>query len=64
MSNIESVLHENRLFPPSKEWVAQANVKPADFDALNAKAARDFERAVLQVVRRRRAQRLVQLPRP
>src|SRR6516225_3893177 len=43
MSNIESVLHENRLFPPSKEWVAQANVKPADFDALNAKAARDFE---------------------
>ena len=43
MSNIESVLHENRLFPPSKEWVAQANVKPADFDALNAKAACDFE---------------------
>jgi acetyl-CoA synthetase len=43
MSNIESVSHEHRAFPPSAAMTAQANVKPADFDALNAKAARDFE---------------------
>ncbi|MBS0321618.1 MAG: acetate--CoA ligase [Proteobacteria bacterium] len=43
MSSIESVLQENRLFPPSAAWTAQANVKPADFDAMNAEAARDFE---------------------
>src|SRR5687768_18557328 len=43
MSNIESVSHENRAFPPAAATVAQANVKPADFDAMNAKAARDFE---------------------
>jgi acetyl-CoA synthetase len=43
MSNIESVLNENRTFAPSGEWTAQANVKPADFAAMNARAARDFE---------------------
>ena len=43
MSSIESVMQENRSFAPSAAWTAQANVKPADFDALNAKAARDFE---------------------
>src|SRR5688572_13107040 len=43
MSNIESVSHENRAFPPAAATVAQANVKPADFDAMNARAARDFE---------------------
>ena len=71
------------------EFVAQANVKKADFDALSAEGrarlrgllggarardarlaqavhegARRIEGAVLQVVRRRRAERLVQLPRP
>ena len=90
MSTIESVSNETRIFAPPREFVAQANVKQADFDALNAAAAARFrgllgassratkcswhkpftqdarriERAVLQVVRRRRAQRLVQLPRP
>jgi acetyl-CoA synthetase len=42
MSTIESVSHENRLFPPPAGFVAQANVKPADFDRLNAAAAKDF----------------------
>jgi len=42
MANIDSVSQENRLFPPSAAWTAQANVKPADFDAMNAEAARDF----------------------
>jgi len=42
MANIDSVSQENRLFPPSAAWAAQANVKPADFDAMNAEAARDF----------------------
>ena len=42
MSTIESVSHEHRTFEPSREFVAQANVKKADFDALNASAANDF----------------------
>jgi acetyl-CoA synthetase len=43
MSTIQSVMHENRVFEPSPAWVAQANVRKADCDAMNAKAARDFE---------------------
>jgi len=43
MSTIQSVMHEERVFEPSPAWVAQANVKKADFDAMNAKAERDFE---------------------
>ncbi|HEX6137804.1 MAG TPA: acetate--CoA ligase [Casimicrobiaceae bacterium] len=43
MSTIQSVMQENRVFEPSPAWIAQANVKRADFDALNARAARDFE---------------------
>jgi acetyl-CoA synthetase len=43
MSNIESVSHESRLFAPPAGFTAQANVKPADFAALNAEAARDYE---------------------
>src|SRR6188472_2196889 len=42
MSTIESVSHENRIFEPPREFVARANVKKADFDALNAAAASDF----------------------
>src|SRR5215510_13936390 len=42
MSTIESVSHEHRIFEPPREFVAQANVKKADFDALNASAAKDF----------------------
>jgi acetyl-CoA synthetase len=43
MSSIQSVMQEKRVFEPSPAWVAQANVKKADFDAMNARAARDFE---------------------
>jgi acetyl-CoA synthetase len=42
MSTIESVSHEHRIFEPPTHFVAQANVKKADFDALNAAAAKDF----------------------
>ncbi len=42
MSTIESVSTESRLFEPPADFVAQANVKKADFDALNAAAAKDF----------------------
>ena len=42
MSNIQSVMQENRVFEPSAAWAAQANVRKADCEALNAKAARDF----------------------
>ena len=42
MSTIESVSTESRLFEPPASFVAQANVKKADFDAMNASAAKDF----------------------
>jgi acetyl-CoA synthetase len=41
MSAIESVLVENRVFPPSAAFTAQANVKPADAAAMQARAAAD-----------------------
>lgn len=45
MSNndINSVLIENRLFPPSEEFVANARIKPADFAALHKQAEDDYE---------------------
>ena len=42
MSVIESVLVENRVFPPSAAFTAQANVKPENFQAMLAKAASDY----------------------
>ncbi len=43
-STIESVLQEDRLFPPSPAFVAQANVSgPAAYQALCDEAERDFE---------------------
>jgi acetyl-CoA synthetase len=42
MSAIESVLVENRVFPPSAAFTAQANVKPENFQAMLAKAAADY----------------------
>jgi acetyl-CoA synthetase len=42
-STIESILHEKRVFEPSAEWKRRANVKQADFAAMNERAARDFE---------------------
>jgi acetyl-CoA synthetase len=43
MSTIESILHEKRLFEPSADWKQRASVTAADFQALNARAASDFE---------------------
>ncbi|MFA5170332.1 MAG: acetate--CoA ligase [Sulfuriferula sp.] len=44
MSHIESVLHENRSFPPSSEFQAQANVSGlAAYQSLTAQAATDYE---------------------
>jgi acetyl-CoA synthetase len=44
MSHIESVLHENRSFPPSSEFIAQANVSGiAAYQSLTAQAATDYE---------------------
>src|SRR5438552_18731303 len=42
MATIESVSHETRVFDPPPAFVAQANVKKADFDRLNASAAADY----------------------
>jgi acetyl-CoA synthetase len=42
MSNIESVLHEKRLFEPSAQWQRTANITPAEAQALHAKAAQDL----------------------
>ncbi len=40
--NIESTLHENRLFAPAAEFTARARLKPADVVALRARAEADF----------------------
>ena len=56
MANIESVSHENRVFEPPRDFAAQANVKKADFDALNAEAAADY-RGLLGEARARRSAR-------
>ncbi|MBI3147377.1 MAG: acetate--CoA ligase [Betaproteobacteria bacterium] len=43
MSDIESVLHENRVFPPSEAFVAHANVPGmAAYRELCAKAGKDY----------------------
>jgi acetyl-CoA synthetase len=43
MGNIESVMQENRVFPPSAEFVKQANVSGMDaYNALCAEAEKDF----------------------
>ncbi len=43
VERIESILKEKRLFEPSAEFVAQANVNAEDLDALRAEAAADPE---------------------
>ena len=43
-TNIESVLQEQRVFPPSKDFAAQAHIKSmAELEALRAEAAADPE---------------------
>ena len=41
--SIDSILTENRLFPPAESFTAAARLKQADVDALNAEAAADPE---------------------
>ncbi|MDH3977365.1 MAG: acetate--CoA ligase [Gammaproteobacteria bacterium] len=41
--SIESILHENRVFPPGKAFVDHARLKEADVEALYAEAAEDNE---------------------
>ena len=42
MADIESILRETRLFEPSPEFVAQANVSRADYEELVAQAEKDY----------------------
>ena len=42
MSTIQSVLQEERVFPPSPAFAAQANLTKAGAEALRTKAERDF----------------------
>src|SRR5262245_50244042 len=42
MSTLESVSTESRMVDPPTGVVAQADVKKADFDAVNAHAQKDF----------------------
>ncbi|HSU43186.1 MAG TPA: acetate--CoA ligase [Casimicrobiaceae bacterium] len=44
MSNIQSVMNEERVFAPSPAFAAQANITKAGAEAMRAKAARDYER--------------------
>ncbi|NND37366.1 MAG: acetate--CoA ligase [Gammaproteobacteria bacterium] len=41
--SIDSILSENRVFPPSEEFTAAARLKPADVEALYREAAEDNE---------------------
>ena len=41
--SIESILHEERVFPPDEAFASTARIKPADVEALNAEAAADHE---------------------
>ncbi|MGI9343986.1 MAG: acetate--CoA ligase [Gammaproteobacteria bacterium] len=41
--SIDSILTEDRLFPPAESFTAAARLKQADVDALNAEAAADSE---------------------
>ena len=42
-NNIDSVLIEERQFPPSKEFADNAVIKKAEFDALYKAAEDDYE---------------------
>ncbi|MFW2405587.1 MAG: AMP-binding protein, partial [Gammaproteobacteria bacterium] len=42
-TSIDSILSENRVFPPSEEFTAAARLKPADVEALYKEAAQDHE---------------------
>ena len=42
MAQIESVMREMRVFAPPADFIAQANVKRADFDRMNTAATADY----------------------
>jgi len=42
--NIQSVLQEERTFPPAASFAARAQIKPADLEALRQRASREPER--------------------
>ena len=41
--NIQSILVENRSFPPAEAFVKEARLQSADLDALYAEAESDYE---------------------
>ena len=41
--SISSILKEERIFPPSEEFVAKARLKPSDLEALRSEAEADHE---------------------
>ena len=43
MSTIESILSENRIFPPSAQFAKQANVSEKDYRSMMEEAASDYE---------------------
>ena len=55
MANIESVSTESRVFAPPEDFVAQANVMAADFDALERERREGFRRASGRSSRARRS---------
>ena len=44
MTSIENLGHENRKFPPSAQFVAQANAKPSLFDEAKQDRLKFWER--------------------
>ena len=51
MATIESVSNETRVFEPPREFSAQANIKKADADRLNASATADYSGFWAQLAR-------------
>ncbi len=43
VNNIESILHENRLFAPSESFSEKANLSKSEYEKLIKKASEDFE---------------------
>ena len=56
-SNIESILHENRSFPPPADFTAKARISAAELAALNTEAARDHVAFWVRLARARRSAR-------
>ena len=57
--NIESVLLEERLFPPPRPFTAKARLKPADVEALYEAAAADPVEFWADLARKERREKLI-----